>query len=51
MIQKNDNHLNFVSAGVSVEELFVAPSEGNLEIKDKESDVYKYGIGDPRWIK
>lgn len=51
LIQKNDNHLNFVSAGVSVEELFVAPSEGNLEIKDKESDVYKYGIGDPRWIK
>lgn len=50
-IQKNDNHLNFVSAGVSVEELFVAPSEGNLEIKDKESNIYKYGIGDPRWIK
>lgn len=51
ILNNKDGDLNFVPVGLSNDELFESPSTGNFTIKAKDSDVYKKGIGDPRWIK
>jgi hypothetical protein len=45
------NDIPFTNSNVTAEDLFESHATGNFEIKDKDSDIYKFNIGDPRWIK
>ena len=40
-----------VATTLTMDELFQNPTEGDLTIKDKNSEVYTKRIGDPHWIR
>ena len=40
-----------VATILTMDELFQNPTEGDLTIKDKNSEVYTKRIGDPHWIR
>jgi hypothetical protein len=42
--------ITLVDANISSANLFANPANGDFTIKDKNNDVYKKDIGDPRWI-